>query len=73
MINCLSLMAARTVFTSFHPRSAAQSSMRGTQMLLIGAIRVFAVNSLTCVVPSLVSCRIYTTAAYAVVDASQKT
>ena len=64
-------MAARVASTSFDPRSAAQSFMSGTQLYLIGATRVFAVNNVMCVVSSLVSCRIYTTTAHAVVDASQ--
>ena len=38
MINRLSLMAARVASTSFDPRSAAQSSMRGTQMHLKGGV-----------------------------------
>ena len=73
MIERLSLIADRVAFTSFAPRSAAQCSMGGTQMHSISATQIFAVKVLTSVVHSLVSCRIYRKAAYAVLDASQKT
>ena len=70
--NRLSLKAFVAASTSIAPSRLAQSSNLGTQTDLIGAALVFAV-SIFVLMKSSFSCLMKTTAAYVVIETSQKT